>query len=727
MSRRPFKDDDEATSTLLPRACDSPDLPAVRISMRRLQLSRPYPERHAIKTLVELRLDRVEETEDDPHFVEWLEGQCLGLYQAFGKTPHDELIAEIDKLLDRNRRGRFQSNYAAHQANLLLELRELAAANLTWEDAAPYLAWRTETEDSRGYFSREPAKFWNETPQEHAERVRAWNEKVSSGAQEIGQGLDASVPAMRPHWLVQLAAHHFRVSQFDRAIERFQEVLDKHPGHPRAEVAQLMLARAHLEWSRQLDPKTDGVKIEEQRVMAEAALTTYREGYPSGRFLPDVDGWLGAVYWDREEYGTALTHYLRQTTIADHPEVAWASLTECDRCIRALTDRTPERLKETLPYPEIAGQPEVAMRLAYHLLDKDSRTDFTEYPFRDNGDGQRPIWVGTRIAPARKDARVVLKRLATEIGERAGELSSDWDERYLALYAWIATEGGDHRGAINVTEVVSRQQLLGSDDLLRVRGIAQQRAGLFAEAIESFRTLRDEFPNSGLLDDIDFRLVTCLRESGQIAEAVVVLCNHERFGRNEVWAVEGHSLHFWEEFGQWLDTMLQFGPIEQLKEAMTDARISATSAEMIRNILRSRLLARGEFDSAKQFLSKLPPTDEHYEEETWPYIEGDLRWMDQRRWDEIVAEIVQLNADARTETDTELRAQLRMVEAENWEKYRGYIIMPTQTYLDGIYRSDYRQSEVSRQANGVAAGFERELVDDELERRDELWQRTDGL
>ena len=40
---------------------------------------------------------------------------------------------------DRNRRGRFQSNYAAHQANLLLELRELAAANLTWEDAAPYL------------------------------------------------------------------------------------------------------------------------------------------------------------------------------------------------------------------------------------------------------------------------------------------------------------------------------------------------------------------------------------------------------------------------------------------------------------------------------------------------------------------------------------------------------------------------------------------------------------
>ncbi len=300
-----------------------------------------YIERFGIQTLTEMQ-EASQVTGSEPVPLTNLADALI--------TGSETIAEDLDAALKRNR----AHQYDAGRANILIEFKELVP-HQGHPQLPAYLRWRL---------------------------AEARSQIVPPFAQD---------PVLEPHFLVQAAAAKWRADGTKKSLTIFLDVCDRYSEHPRAEIARFMIGRVHLRNSRKLaaeakrewrDPNQDS-QVRAARASAIIAFHEYEKRYPNGRFLPDVNGWLGAIASDRGHVGQALQYYISQLDAADHPEIKRSAWRECERCLKTWVRHLGQKDQAAtdLPWESVIAHPELVNRVIYLLLDPDSRTDFRDYPY----------------------------------------------------------------------------------------------------------------------------------------------------------------------------------------------------------------------------------------------------------------------------------------------------------------------------------------------------------
>jgi TolA-binding protein len=275
-------------------------------------------------------------------------------------------------------------------------------------------------------------------------------------------------------------------------------------------------------------------------------------------------------------------------------------------------------------------------------------------PEADNYDGQFD-----QPAAVKKWRRTVLPKIAAAVAQQKDLYKSgDWQPRYLALLAQAASAAGNQPEALQLTNL-SPEQLAKSDDLLLVRAIAFERSKKPAEAIETYRTLLKNFPDSSFAAGARLRLALALQDNHKAGDAFVELVQllkkddsnatkaavspspsvsaaaDEKEDEEEAPAPvdrprdvdEGRyvsgtsypdSLREWEmqksavypnisgsefkEIQEAIDTLLNFAPLPELATAVTNDGLAQTAREELRRVIAQRYLAQENFAEAGKFL-----------------------------------------------------------------------------------------------------------------------------
>ena len=157
----------------------------------------------------------------------------------------------------------------------------------------------------------------------------------------------------------------------------------------------------------------------------------------------------------------------------------------------------------------------------------------------------------------------------------------------MATLAWVAIENGEYEQAIALTDDASRAVDV-DDDLLACRGVALERNEQYAAALLVYGELAGRGLDGALGVDLLYRMGTCLRELGDAGEAAGSLDRLLSEKREErafpVLRMRG-------ELEQWVDSLLQFAPLEELEVALEGGALSDELAERMRSMVRCRALA----------------------------------------------------------------------------------------------------------------------------------------
>ncbi len=257
-----------------------------------------YPERLPVKTLRDL-MREVHPPATPPATVEELDHAVRNLAAMTTIKPHDAILALVEKAQEKNRTGEYRKRFA----NCLNDLHDLLTdGGADDAGAGDYIAARTAAMDADNGFIQRP---------EGTHEAGAVREREAANLQ---QHADKAGPALRPHWLVLLAAHHFRFAEFAEAQRVFSQVIDESSDSPRAEIAALMLGRCKLEQWRDAVTKKSAAEQEQTALAtaADAAFTEYLEKYPQGRFALDVPGWRVDLARETGEPSRAFSLLLEQ-------------------------------------------------------------------------------------------------------------------------------------------------------------------------------------------------------------------------------------------------------------------------------------------------------------------------------------------------------------------------------------------------------------------------------
>jgi TolA-binding protein len=695
-----------------------------------------YPERFPVKTMQEL-LKESRASQEAPLTFEQLDELTRSIGRELATARPGELRKRIDAALVSNRSGTYRKRFS----NFLYDLRDLlAGTDGLAPDAVAYAEWRADAMQwDDGFFIKPPAwDAWQNKEDELKKLKAAWLEKLNSTAEFIAAQAAHASPEVRPHWLVQAGAWQFKHLQFDEAARLFERVIADYPDHPRAEVAQLMLARTRIEQWRAFKDRSDNAgnngKLDGLMLSAEEALRAYTRNYPQGRFATDIPGWRGGLLREAGNLGGAITQFLIQMDFTDHPEVVRGAVRECEKCLASLEgQRAEEDVLEggeqpSLPLEEFAKRPIATLALVYHFLDADSRRDFqqelmsSEQP--DSEVTDRLLVSGLRL---RRAGRVILPRLAEAVAARKSLYAAgSWPSKYLAILAWAATEAGEHRQAVRVTEI-QRPDEPEADDLIFVRAVAMQRAGDFASATQQFKRLQSQFPLSPLTSDSMFRLATCYRDQREAGLAVVELFRiRDELQRREAQGEETPPppaqppLRLVSEIAQWIDTLLQFAPLAELERGLAVPEIHQVHAERIRMILRQRYLAIEDFDNARRFAPSVPEPEAPEDSERLSGLLGARPGeLGGTKWGATVDRLAALSSEIRATADPSTRAAKLFALAEEWGNVRGYLTLCSMEDFE-LFQSEFYEGWQLRVRNAQAAGFDLEEAGQELERRDEL-------
>ena len=175
-----------------------------------------------------------------------------------------------------------------------------------------------------------------------------------------------------------------------------------------------------------------------------------------------------------------MKYYIAQAEDPAHPEQRKSAVFMCEKTLAHLNSDEDNSASFAL----IAQHPRAAMGYIYQVLNA---------PESDNFDGKYDP-----PEKVRKWRRRVLPLIAAQVAKQHDLYKAgDWQPRYLAMLAYAASESGDQAQALQITQVAV-DELKHSDDLLFARGIAQQRAGHAADAVETYRALLKAFPKSPL-------------------------------------------------------------------------------------------------------------------------------------------------------------------------------------------------------------------------------------
>lgn len=536
-----------------------------------------YLDRLPGKSLAQLTREKSGEGEDPLSgsiSVDGAELRLQWLFQLMGKSSRDESIKTCDDLLVALRQSPL---VPPAWSNLVIDVRDCLADQKTpLDEAREYCRWRYQLGRIQGKLK---------------ESQRA----------ELDVRLAANRGRTMAHYLYLLAADGYFSGdeKSSHGQEYFAAVVEKYPEHPRAETALFMIGRSALQsakgaWGE--DPSEEGLKI------AESVFQSYLKHYPQGRFVGDVQGWLGAVAVKRGKYAEALDWYFRQMEVNGHPENVRSATQMVERVLALLLARPDQQALQ-----EIAARPAVAMGTVYwvlHAPEANLYNGFYDHPQVVNA--WRSHW---------------LPRLAAAVQSQ----QKRWEDHeampwFVAIQAHALSDAGDQAKALELVD--SRQEWLRtSDDLAFIRAVILQRSGAAPEAIAAYREYLSDFPSSALSKGATFRLATAYQDAGRSGDAVMVLLpliNRNEPGNEPARQQQGYyEMEFYPfnyaalppaasalspdlsvaedtQVRQYVDTLLQFGPLEELVQLESfQAAISPIQWKKIRSYLLGRALSEG--------------------------------------------------------------------------------------------------------------------------------------
>ncbi len=685
-----------------------------------------YPERLATKRWGALFNEVAPLDPNLPDVAELGEGARV-LAQLVPWMEPEERIPAIDRLLEVNRLG----SYSAERANWLHELRELALDPAVIDAAGPYLEWRLKPE------AKPPLPvpinlYGAEREEAQQERNAVIGRQVEARLRVMGEGMEAGPAVLRPHWRVQRGAYLFRLGRYGEAASDFEGVMQEHPEHPRAEAAGIMLARCHLEASRHLRRHLKGVAGEEEASeemtnaleRCERVLGDFIARYPDGRFTADAHGWLGAVAHDRGLLGLAVRHQLDRLERQPTREVMRTVLRECDflfvKLFEGLAGRdghADDRVdpEEHFDAAAVARHPVVARLFVQHALDPVTQVALPVY--EDYTGGRTNIgFLKRRILRPQSFVRRAMVALGEEMLKAPG---AGEDPVTLLLLAWTATEAGGHGQAWDLLERIAAEP---NDEVLHARAVVLQRLERHPEAVEAFDLLEASFPASTLTEDLVHRRSVSLVKAGRAGEAVVdlIVHFHERFPVDrwdDGWRTRG-DLYPEAFVSQWLDTLVQFAPLEQIVASREGLAEKHPAAGMLDLVIRLRSFAERDFAVANLQLGQGRHIPHGEMRRRGAYQMSIALNQGGELWDLRIEPLVRLYERLEEDLPPGGKAEVHLEIARHWMEHRGFITMP----LLGLHTyaaSEWEKQDVLRRANALHLGFPEEAINRELDRRDE--------
>lgn len=694
-----------------------------------------------------------------------LDAACANLPEALADLDAPARLAEIDRLLRLNRDG----DYSSARANLLWELRELAADDATFTAAQSYIAWRTQPQPKLP--KRPPADCpWDMEKDEWLGMKAAFANQIGERLEFFTRELKAAKPNLKPNWLIQRGAFLFRAERFDEAAADFAAVLPPEPEEPAADDAQpapqpdltgrqlaaaIMLSRCEIEQCRMLGGGPDipegedipnDVKINpavpELRIKATTRLHRLieqgkRHPHP---YVPDAHGWLAAIASDGGEFGRAVAHQLDRLEAQPTREITRTALRECDSLFAKMIEANsgPDRgdseyvWEPQFPAAQIARHPLVARLFVQHAIDPAADIELPLLGENDSGDRYTIDFLKRKILLPRPFIGYALRQLGRELLSQGTKL----DPVALTLVAWSSSESGENEQALALLDQIHADP--PSDETLHARATVLRRMGRHADEVAALDQLASLYPKSPLANNLPFQRAIGLFRANRTAEAIAAfakLQTAETAAQAARWqesaetdAKPEDTTPKWPQMQpeyhliQWLDTVARFAPVEDLATALTDLPKDDPLTEELRSIVRCRAIAQGNFALAKNHLS---PGDKPVREE-WEgarYLFKRAAFLDAKAWDEHVAPLEKLikDRDAAAPAD---QARISLAIARHWLEHRGFLTLPA-TGACYYANSQEEAQDLLRRRNALELGFPRASVESTLDRMDEATHAFD--
>ena len=637
------------------------------------------------------------------------------LVKELPQLPVADRLAKIDQAIARNREGDFR----LRAANFLIELREIANDDKTLAAAGPYLEWRLgKLADRAGFISSPPVKSWNMTEEDLAAVLRDHDNRIGKGAAELDRAMATAAGELKPNYQVQKAAYLFENGKLEEAAKLFAEVVKDWPDHPRAEVAGLMRGRCLLEQSRRLGrmPKPDLQQVEVRRKEAGDAFMNCLEKAPKGRFAPDLKGWLAAVAADRGDDGMAIRLQIERLKLQPSREVTRSVMRECDKFFAELLQQEQEEWRlvnivESMPWAEIASEPALARLFVFQAIDPAMRVQMMPgtRPFEEDGDAVK--YVRSRSARSQPFAKLGLVHLGKAVVKSASGKAADTGS--LQVLGWASLQENEPEQARVLFEQALKQ--LRTDELLHGHAAALAACGRHAEAAAAYQALRTEFPDSVIAKNITFDHAIERFRGGQAGEAFLDLLVLNK--GNLTWEEKAPYIHPRRELLQWIDTIAQFGPLDQLAAPLAKLPEDSREAELLRGIVRSRALAAGRFDMARRYLDPLavePGEDRRPDYHVPRFAKDRAMWQKEI---ESLAGAIEVADDAAKQGRDVAAYDLKI--GRRWKELRGKITLPMQASFD-FSEDEPEKLDAIRRKNGALLGLSDQTITNELDSRDEL-------
>jgi len=307
--------------------------------------------------------------------------------------------------------------------------------------------------------------------------------------------------AMRAHLLYLEGAARFASGGRQDCCDWFEEIVNRHPAHPRAETARFLLARCAL-WSARYTGETlDETEQVKRLAIAEAAFREFLRLYPHGPYAADAHGWLGGILWISDP-AEALVHFIAQLEDPSHPECAKSAAHMIERVLSRIVANTEVHNEAVLKV--VAQHPRIAQAAVYFVLNA---------PETDPSDGKYDT------PDALKKWRLkVLPKLAAAVSREQELYQGSWALRLRAMLAQAASAAGHQQEAIKLTDPTGGE-LTQSDDLLFARLVALQRAGMTQQAIDAGLLFLKTYEHSPLRKAVPVRLAQALVDAHRAGEA----------------------------------------------------------------------------------------------------------------------------------------------------------------------------------------------------------------